>query len=170
LVRSRKSIAQPKRPPFILRATIGSILRALRREAGAWNAPILTLMAAERGDPFLTLIGCILSLRTKDATTAAASTRLFARAHTAAAIAALSAKAIERLNRFMATGGTIFFDTRDQGEGGGASAFVGGASQHLRQLVAGLSIPSLEPVPPDHVLTKSFYLMQEFPGRWSGGA
>ena len=25
------------------------------------------------------------------------------------------------------------------------------------------------PVPPDHVLTKSFYLMQEFPGRWSGG-
>jgi hypothetical protein len=24
-------------------------------------------------------------------------------------------------------------------------------------------------VPPDHVLTKSFYLMQEFPGRWAGG-
>jgi hypothetical protein len=24
-------------------------------------------------------------------------------------------------------------------------------------------------VPPDHVLTKSFYLMQEFPGRFSGG-
>jgi endonuclease-3 len=48
-------------------------------------------------DPFSTLISCILSLRTKDATTAAASTRLFARAHTPAAIAALSPTTIERL-------------------------------------------------------------------------
>ena len=37
------------------------------------------------------------------------------------------------------------------------------------RLAAGLNIPALVPVPPDHVLTKSFYLMQEFPGRWSGG-
>jgi len=81
----------------------------------------------------------------------------------------LSPRAIERLNRFIATGGTIFFDTRDQGEGGAASSFAGAASQRLRQLVGGLNIPPLVPVPPDHVLTKSFYLMQEFPGRWSGG-
>jgi hypothetical protein len=39
----------------------------------------------------------------------------------------------------------------------------------LRKLAAGLAIPPLVPVLPDHVLTKSFYLMQEFPGRWSGG-
>jgi hypothetical protein len=81
----------------------------------------------------------------------------------------LSPRAIERLNRFIATGGTIFFDTRDQGEGGGAGSFAGAANQRLRQLVNGLNIPPLVPVPPDHVLTKSFYLMQEFPGRWSGG-
>jgi hypothetical protein len=36
-------------------------------------------------------------------------------------------------------------------------------------MIAGLKIPPLVPVPPEHVLTKSFYLMQEFPGRWVGG-
>ncbi len=78
-----------------------------------------------------------------------------------------SAKAVERINRFLATGGTILFDTRDQGE---RTPFSGAAAQQrLRQLAAGLNIPPLVPVPPDHVLTKSFYLMQEFPGRWSGG-
>jgi len=78
-----------------------------------------------------------------------------------------SAKAIERVNRYLATGGTILFDTRDQGE---RTAFSGAATQaRLRRLAAGLNVPPLVPVPPDHVLTKSFYLMQEFPGRWSGG-
>src|SRR3546814_4321537 len=33
----------------------------------------------------------------------------------------------------------------------------------------GLDVPPLATVPPDHVLTKSFYLMQEFPGRWADG-
>ena len=78
-----------------------------------------------------------------------------------------SSKAIERLNRFLATGGTILFDTHDQG---GRTAFSAAATQQrLRRVAAGLNIPPLVPVPPDHVLTKSFYLMQEFPGRWSGG-
>src|SRR5579883_2073719 len=78
-----------------------------------------------------------------------------------------SAKAVERVNRYLATGGTILFDTRDQGE---RTPFSGAAAQQrLRQLAAGLNIPPLVPVPPDHVLTKSFYLMQDFPGRWSGG-
>src|SRR5690348_11526228 len=78
-----------------------------------------------------------------------------------------SSKAIERLNRFLATGGTILFDTHDQGN---RTAFSAAATQQrLRRLAAGLNIPPLVPVPPDHVLTKSFYLMQEFPGRWSGG-
>lgn len=78
-----------------------------------------------------------------------------------------SAKAIERLNHYLATGGTIFFDTRDQGERTSYSAVS--AEQRLRRLAAGLNVPPLVPVPPDHVLTKSFYLMQEFPGRWAGG-
>ena len=78
-----------------------------------------------------------------------------------------SAKAIDKLNRYLATGGTVFFDTRDQGERNAMSAYE--TQQRLQRLVAGLKIPPLEPLPPDHVLTKAFYLMQEFPGRWSGG-
>ena len=79
-----------------------------------------------------------------------------------------SSKAVERLNRFLATGGTILFDTHEQGS---RTAFSSAATQQrLRRLAAGLNIPPLVPVPPDHVLTKSFYLMQEFPGRWAGGS
>jgi hypothetical protein len=78
-----------------------------------------------------------------------------------------SPQAVERINRYLATGGTILFDTRDQGT---STPFSSGATQaRLEQLAAGLNIPPLVPIPPDHVLTKSFYLMQEFPGRWSGG-
>jgi len=73
------------------------VLRILRREAPAWKAPILTLISEERKDPFLTLIGCILSLRTKDETTAAAAGRLFARADTPDAMLALALRTLERL-------------------------------------------------------------------------
>jgi endonuclease-3 len=84
-------------PPIVTARTIGPILGILRAASAAWSAPILTLMAAQRDDPFLTLIGCILSLRTKDETTAAAATRLFARAATPAAILALKTATLEKL-------------------------------------------------------------------------
>jgi hypothetical protein len=78
-----------------------------------------------------------------------------------------SKAAIERVNRYLSTGGTILFDTRDAGQRTPLSAYA--TQQRLQRLAAGINIPGLVPVPPDHVLTKSFYLMQEFPGRWSGG-
>jgi hypothetical protein len=78
-----------------------------------------------------------------------------------------SGHAVERLNRYLATGGMIVFDTRNQGEGTPVSDRQ--AEENLRRLAAGLAIPPLVPVPPDHVLTRSFYLMQEFPGRWADG-
>ena len=40
--------------------------------------------------------------------------------------------------------------------------------QTLRRLTAGLDFPPLEQVPADHVLTKAFYLLRDFPGRWTG--
>ncbi len=76
-----------------------------------------------------------------------------------------SAEAVDRINRFLAGGGTIFFDLRDPGGGGPASS----ATAALRRLTAQLEIPPLRPVPPEHVLTKAFYLMQDFPGRYDGG-
>ncbi len=81
-----------------------------------------------------------------------------------------SPSAVERINRYIETGGTILFDTRDgdeqtPGPFGGAAIAV----ERLRRLTAGIKMPSLVPIPPDHVLTKSFYLMHEFPGRWDVG-
>lgn len=76
---------------------VGSLLRVLRREAPRWGAPSVALMAHQKEDPFLTLAGCILSLRTKDQVTAVAAERLFARANTPSAMLALAPAAIERL-------------------------------------------------------------------------
>jgi hypothetical protein len=77
-----------------------------------------------------------------------------------------SQKAIQRLNQYVTSGGTIFFDLRNQIYGGG---FAGEMGRNLRNLTGGLDIPPMVPVPPNHILTKAFYLMQEFPGRWAGG-
>jgi hypothetical protein len=79
----------------------------------------------------------------------------------------LSDVAIRRVNDYLRHGGAILFDTRDQqfADLGG----IGPGTETLRRLVAGLDLPPLVPVAPDHVLTKAFYLLQEFPGRWDGG-
>jgi endonuclease III len=76
-----KSRGGAKASAFDARAA-GAALKVLRGEAAGWNAPILNLIAAQEDDPFKTLIGCILSLRTKDQTTALAAPRLFALADT----------------------------------------------------------------------------------------
>ncbi len=78
----------------------------------------------------------------------------------------LSDTAKERLNRYMRNGGVILIDTRDQNTALAPGA--GSGTLALQSLTQGLDIPPLAPVPPDHVLTKSFYLMQDFPGRYTG--
>ncbi len=77
-----------------------------------------------------------------------------------------TASAYERLNRFLQGGGMIMFDTLDAD-----IASLGQASPNgrmLRQLTPSLNIPPLEPLPVDHVLTRTFYLLQDFPGRHAG--
>lgn len=82
----------------------------------------------------------------------------------------LSPRAVARLNTYLQNGGTILFDTRDQAFGPAAGLTGGGpGTQRLQTLTRDLDIPPLSPVPPDHVLTKAFYLMQDFPGRYAGG-
>ena len=81
----------------------------------------------------------------------------------------LSPAAVERVNRYLATGGTILFDTRDQGTSLPGAYGAADTAHQLQTLLAGVKIPPLVAVPADHVLTKSFYLMQDFPGRWVGG-
>src|SRR5262249_46498334 len=77
--------------------TVGGLIRTLRREAPSWNAPIVTLVAAHARDPFQTLISCILSLRTKDETTAVATRRLFERASTPGAMLKIPVRQLECL-------------------------------------------------------------------------
>jgi hypothetical protein len=80
----------------------------------------------------------------------------------------LSPAALSKIADYMRNGGTILFDTRDLTLGAAQGASSPG-QQTLRRLLAKLDLPPLEPVPPDHVLTKAFYILQGFPGRWDGG-
>lgn len=66
----------------------------------------------------------------------------------------------------MASGGTIVFDTGDEGD---RVLRAGAPHPGLKRISEGLDIPRLTEVPGDHVLTKSFYLLQVFPGRWANG-
>ncbi len=78
--------------------------------------------------------------------------------------------ALAKIDAYMKQGGMIIFDTRDHGQGlptGFTFRAEGGTP--LQRLLGNLDIPRLEPVPEHHVLTKSFYLLRSFPGRWDGG-
>ncbi len=69
-----------------------------------------------------------------------------------------------KLNEYLRSGGLIVFDTRDADIARfGASSPNG---RKLQELAAPLDIPPLEPLPGDHVLTRTFYLLQDFPGRY----
>ena len=76
---------------------IHAAIKILRREIRQWQEPVVGVVARESArDPFRVLISCLLSLRTKDKTTSEASARLFALAHTPAALLKLSQRSIER--------------------------------------------------------------------------
>ncbi|MBD9373100.1 DUF4159 domain-containing protein [Rhizobium sp. ARZ01] len=77
--------------------------------------------------------------------------------------------AISRIDAYMRNGGTVLFDTRDQFASIENDSEASPNTQRLREILANLDIPPLEPVPADHVLTKAFYLLTNFPGRYAGG-
>lgn len=78
---------------------------------------------------------------------------------------------VTRIDAYMNNGGTILFDTRDEAASFsfGAGGSISPQTNNLRVLLEALDIPPLEPVPDDHVLTKSFYLLDSFPGRYPSG-
>ncbi|MHA1189912.1 MAG: DUF4159 domain-containing protein, partial [Alphaproteobacteria bacterium] len=81
------------------------------------------------------------------------------------------ANVMARIEAFMKNGGTILFDTRDADGALIPGAFSTSAeTDRLRAILSFIDVPPLEPVPPDHVLTKAFYLLSEFPGRWDKSA
>ena len=76
--------------------SIHPILRIVRSEVSRWQEPVLGVVARESSDPFRILIACVLSLRTKDLTTAQASRRLFALATDPQTMVKLTPTRIER--------------------------------------------------------------------------
>ena len=76
-----------------------------------------------------------------------------------------SREAYAKLNRYLRAGGMILFDTRDADTAGFGSGSPEG--RRLQAIARSLDVPPLEPIPEDHVLTRTFYLLNQFPGRYT---
>jgi hypothetical protein len=76
--------------------------------------------------------------------------------------------AVAHIADFMKQGGSVIFDTRDA-----LTSRHGGPPTPeelwLRQLLSGVDVPELEPVPKNHVATRTFYLIEGFVGRYTVG-
>ena len=75
------------------------------------------------------------------------------------------AGAVARIAAYMKNGGTVIFDTRDALDLAPRRRADAAKALWLRTLLAGVDVPELEPVPRDHVVTKTFYLLDGFVGR-----
>jgi Domain of unknown function (DUF4159)/Aerotolerance regulator N-terminal len=71
-----------------------------------------------------------------------------------------SGESARALDRFMKSGGVLFVDSRGAGREPSAARAI------ARAALRGIEAPPLEPVPEGHVLTKAFYILRAFPGRY----
>jgi len=76
---------------------IESAVALLKEEVAGYQVPVVDLIAAQTKDPFKVLVATILSARTKDEVTAAASRRLFKRADTVDDLNRLSVPELEKI-------------------------------------------------------------------------
>ena len=77
----------------------------------------------------------------------------------------LTAQQVGAMNDYMSRGGIILIDTRDSGSGAG---FAPGTETALQRIARGLIVPPLAPLTTEHVLARAFYLLHDFPGRYTG--
>lgn len=75
---------------------------------------------------------------------------------------------LDRIDEYLRHGGLVLFDTGDAARLLPGQNVRGPGERRLGELLRELDLPPLEPVPEDHVLTRSFYLMQDLPGRFAG--
>ncbi|MEL6265701.1 MAG: DUF4159 domain-containing protein [Pseudomonadota bacterium] len=71
---------------------------------------------------------------------------------------------LAKLSQYLATGGLLVIDTQSGASGSGAAG-----AQAMRNVARALNLPPLAEVDDTHVLTRTFYLLNRFPGRWRGG-
>ncbi len=92
---ARLQLPPYRKPPH---PVVNSVLGTLAKKIDGLELPAVEKISeSQQDDPFQILISTLLSARTQDATTLAASTRLFAKAHTPEAMARLSVRQIEKL-------------------------------------------------------------------------
>lgn len=87
-------------------------------------------------------------------------------------VQSLTSEQASKIQAYLDNGGMILFDTRDQPRRIQALEGIAESpnARALRRLLKPVNIPPLVPVTENHVLTKSFYLLQNFPGHYSGGS
>ncbi|MEL6335498.1 MAG: DUF4159 domain-containing protein [Pseudomonadota bacterium] len=73
-------------------------------------------------------------------------------------------EALANLAQYIATGGMLLIDTQS-----GASGVGGAGAAQMRDVARALNLPPLAAVDETHVLSRTFYLLNSFPGRWRGG-
>jgi hypothetical protein len=78
---------------------------------------------------------------------------------------ALTGAQAAALNDYMSRGGIVLIDTRESGSGAG---FAPGTEEALRHIAHSLIVPPLAPLTGEHVLSRAFYLLSDFPGRFTG--
>jgi hypothetical protein len=76
--------------------------------------------------------------------------------------------AIRKIEAYMKNGGTIIFDTRDALNNRGGNS-VTPETQMMRRILGSIDVPDIEPIPKDHVVTKTFYIIDNFVGRYASG-
>ncbi len=79
-----------------------------------------------------------------------------------------SDKAIKNIQNYLDHGGTILFDTRDQNRSTTSRRNTPNA-QALRHITSRMNIPPIMQIPDNHVLGRSFYLLDEYPGQYTSG-
>ena len=72
--------------------------------------------------------------------------------------------ALDALAEYLRGGGLLIIDTQN-----GSSGFGGASAIQMREIARALNLPPLAPVDDSHVLSRTFYLLDTFPGRWRGG-
>ncbi len=80
-----------------------------------------------------------------------------------------SDKAMQNIQSYLDHGGTILFDTRDQNQSISKTMRNTENAKALRLITSSLNIPAIVPIPKTHVLGRSFYLLDKYPGRYSSG-
>jgi len=80
----------------------------------------------------------------------------------------LAETTLERIEAYLRHGGMVLFDTGDAARLLPGQEVRGPGERRLGELLRDLDLPPLETIPDDHVLTRSFYLMQDLPGRFTG--